>query len=80
MFSILFLVLWGVLAAVCFCIKHSLFTVYYVGNGFVRELAQIAAISLFLTVLLIRFVVLHPFISLGLGVLAVVLTRAGKTQ
>ena len=80
MFAILFLVLWGLIAAACFQLKHSFFTVYYVKGGVVRELAQIAAISLFLTVLLIRFVVSHPFISLGLAILVVSLMCTKKTQ
>lgn len=71
MASYLFLGVWLICGIVCFAIKHSLFDVYYTEGGFLRELGQIAAISLFMALFVIAVVVKHPFLSAA-GIVAII--------
>ena len=78
--AVIFLILWAVCAVVCFVVKHSFFTVYYFEGGFIRQLAQIAAISLILALLIFKFVIRHFFICIVLILLVAGVVHAVRDR
>ena len=78
--AVIFLILLAVCAVVCFVVKHSFFTEYYFEGGFIRELAQIAAISLFLALLIFKFVIRHFFICIVLILLVAGVVHAVRDR
>lgn len=70
-----FLVLWVLCTVAVVALIHSSSPAYFMENGLIREFLQVTAIGFVFAVLIFKFALSHPFISIGLLILAVVVIR-----